>query len=412
MKFKTKKTRKVWIINQYGSLPKNGIGGRHRHFARELAMMGHKVSYIASRVSHNTFNKASAMSAPEIEEFEGFHFLRISSINYKYANDKKRILNWFYFAFKLLGVGKKLTDNPDVIIYSSPSLIGFISANILAKKYNAKLIFDVRDIWPLTFTEIGGYSKKNPFIMLLQFIEDFAYKKSDYIISNLKKLNNHIKIRIKKKTNFIWIPNGFSFIDTNDKVLADKRILSLIKKQRFSITYTGSIGKANSLDTLIDAAYLIRNNKNIYINIFGKGRLERILKTKTKKLKLNNVYFWGIVPKNQIQSILKVSDACVKCSKNSNLHQYGNAANKLYEYLYSERPIIHAYSGNCDPVKEFKAGISVQAENPLLLSKAIINLSLMSIEQRKKMGKRGKQGVKKYFDYSKISHKLNSIICA
>ena len=207
MKLKTKKPRIVWIINQYGLLPKKRVGRRHRHFARELAMMGHKASYIASRVSHNTFtfNKASAMLAPEIEKFEAFRFLRISSINYKYANDKKRILNWFYFAFKLLGVGKKLKDNPDVIIYSSPSLIGFILANRLAKKYNVKLIFDVRDIWPLTFTEIGGYSKKTPFIMLLQFIEDFAYKKSDHIISNLKKLNNDIKTRMKNNKIFLFV---------------------------------------------------------------------------------------------------------------------------------------------------------------------------------------------------------------
>lgn len=406
---KINKSKIIWLINQYGSLPKTGIGGRHRHFARELAMMGHKVSYIASRVSHNTFNKASAMSAPEIEEFEGFHFLRISSVNYKYANDKKRILNWFYFAFKLLGVGKKLEDNPDVIIYSSPSLIGFVSAYILAKKYNAKLIFDVRDIWPLTFTEIGGYSKKNPFIMLLQFIEDFAYKKTDHIISNLKGLNNHLKTRIKNKKNFTWIPNGFSFTDTENKS-ADKRILSLIKKQRFSITYTGTINLAKSLDTLVDAADLIKSKKYIYINIVGHGSLLNKLKTKVKKLKLNNVHFFEAVTKNQVQSILKVSDACIKCTKNSDLYKYGTAANKLYEYLYSERPIIHAYSGNFDPVKEFKAGITVPAENPLLLSRAIINLSLMSVKKRKKMGKNGKQAVKKYFDYSKISHKLNSII--
>ena len=409
---KKKKSKVIWLINQYGSLPKTGIGGRQRYFARELSMIGHKVYYIASRLNHLIIDRASEISAPEIEKFERFYFLRIPSIHYKNSYDKKRIINWFYFAFKLLSIGKKLKDNPDVIIYSSPSLIGFVSAYILAKKYNAKLIFDVRDIWPLTFTEIGGYSKKNPFIMLLQFIEDFAYKKTDHIISNLKGLNNHLKTRIKNKKNFTWIPNGFSFTDTDNKVLADKRILSLIKKQRFSITYTGTINLAKSLDTLVDAADLIKSKRYIHINIVGNGSLLNKLKTRVKKLKLNNIHFFEAVPKNQIQSIFKVSDACIKCTKNSDLYKYGTAANKLYEYLYSEKPIIHTYSGNYDPVRKFKAGITVPAENPLLLSRAIINLSLMSVKQRKKMGKNAKQAVKKYFDYSKIAHKLNSIICS
>ena len=202
---KKKKSKVIWLINQYGSLPKTGIGGRQRYFARELSMIGHKVYYIASRLNHLIIDRASEISAPEIEKFERFYFLRIPSIHYKNSYDKKRIINWFYFAFKLLSIGKKLKDNPDVIIYSSPSLIGFVSANILAKKYNAKLIFDVRDIWPLTFTEIGGYSKKTPFIMLLQFIEDFAYKKSDHIISNLKKLNNDIKTRMKNNKIFLFV---------------------------------------------------------------------------------------------------------------------------------------------------------------------------------------------------------------
>ena len=46
------------------------------------------------------------MSAPELEVFEDFKFLRIPVIKYKNAHDKKRILNEFYFAFKLLGIEK------------------------------------------------------------------------------------------------------------------------------------------------------------------------------------------------------------------------------------------------------------------------------------------------------------------
>jgi glycosyltransferase involved in cell wall biosynthesis len=280
----------------------------------------------------------------------------------------------------------------------------------LAKKYNTKLIFDVRDIWPLTLIELGGYSPYNPFIVFLQLIEDFAYSKSDHIISNLKGLKIHINKRIKSKYKFTWIPNGFSFIDTNFKDLANKKLLSAIKRQVFSITYTGTIGEANSLDTLLEAAALIKNKKNIHINIIGTGRLAKTLKTKTKNLNLSNIHFWGNVSKTKIQSILKVSDACVRCAKRSGIHKYGNAANKIYEYLISGRPVINAYSGNYDIVKEFGAGITIPSENSLLLSKAIIKLYLMSKVKRRKMGDEGRRAAKNYLEYTSITKKLNKVI--
>ena len=336
----------VWIINQYGALPSTGIGGRHRHFARELSNLGYKVYYITSRLTHNTINKVKALKAPEIENFEGFTFIRINSIKYKHAHDKKRILNWIFFALKILNVNKKMNQNPDIIIYSSPSLLAFISAYFMAKHYKAKIIFDVRDIWPLTLIKIGKYSKKNIFIKFLQFIEDFAYKNSDYIISNLKGLQKHINTRINKKKKFTWIPNGFWLKENVHSIEVKKKILSSINSQKFSITYTGTIGEANSLETLLEAMVIIKKKNHIHLNIFGKGKLLNPLKNSVKKLDLRNVHFWGEIKKNQIQSVLKNSNACILCWKKSDLYKYGVAANKLYDYLSSGTPVIQSYSGS------------------------------------------------------------------
>ena len=69
--------RTVWIINQYGSLPSTGIGGRHRHLSRELSRMGYKVTLVSARWTHGTRDDVAADSAPDQEVFEGFKFLRI-----------------------------------------------------------------------------------------------------------------------------------------------------------------------------------------------------------------------------------------------------------------------------------------------------------------------------------------------
>ena len=404
-------SKKIWFINQYGSLPNTGIAGRPRHLSRELANLGHKVTLVSARWTHNTRDAEAAYSAPEIELFEGFRFLRIPVIKYKHAHDKKRIVNWFYFSARMLCIRKKILEKPDVIIYSSPSLIGFLSAYILSKKYNAKLIFEVRDIWPLTPIKLGGFSNRNPFMIFLQWIEDFAYKKSDYLISNLEGVYHHINDRGIKNDNFYWIPNGISLNDIDTSKSASKEILESIKEQPFSLTYVGSIGLANSLDTLLDAVNLIKQNSFIHVNIFGDGDFVEDLKSKSKSLGLNNVHFWNQVPKNQIYSILKVSDACVICWKKAFLYKYGVAANKIFDYLLSGKPIISAFSGEYDLINRYEAGITVPAEDPYLLSEAILNLMNLSEKERIEIGKRGINAVKEHHEYKNISKKLNCIIC-
>ena len=79
--------KNLWIINQYGSLISNGIG-RHRYLSKELTLLGYNVSLITARWSHVTKDEYLAMSAPELEVFEDFKFLRIPVIKYKNAHDK------------------------------------------------------------------------------------------------------------------------------------------------------------------------------------------------------------------------------------------------------------------------------------------------------------------------------------
>ena len=215
----------VWIINQYGSLPSDGLGGRHRHLSRELAKAGYNVTLVASRWTHLTTNDAVSKDAPVMQKFEGFIFYRLPYIKYSHAHDKKRILNWFYFTWNILGIGRRLQQKPDIILYSSPSLIGYLSAYRLARKYKSKLIFEVRDIWPLTLTQLGALSHRHPFILFMQWIEDFAYKKSDFVISNLEGAIEHMKKRGLPAEKFAWLPNGYSEDELGNMEAADDKIL-------------------------------------------------------------------------------------------------------------------------------------------------------------------------------------------
>ncbi|MCZ8158968.1 MAG: glycosyltransferase family 4 protein [Rhizobiaceae bacterium] len=401
---------KIWIINQYATLPSSGLGVRHRHLARELAALGHDTSVIAARWSHLTLDEAAADAAPQVDHFEGFRFLSLDLLRYRDAHDKKRALNWFLFAYKLLRAQRVLGEKPDAVVYSSPSLVGYLAAEWIARRCRARLIFEVRDIWPLSLTHIGGYSKHHPFIRLFQWIEDRAYRNSDLVVSNLRGAVDHMEQRGLPGDRFVWLPNGVSLSKLDQKESAPAALHAKIPSGKFVVGYAGTLGSANSINTLIDAARILRHDPEILFVLLGGGREKSALEERVRSEELSNVIFIESVPKAQVQDILKRFDACWIGWKSSPLYNYGIAANKIFDYLYSARPIIHSYSGRHDPVMDYNAGLSVPAEDPAALAAAIATMRSLPNKRRRQLGKNGRVAVLERHDYQNLARQLEKSI--
>ena len=407
-----KKVRKtVWIINPYSSTPETGMGGRHFYLAQELARMGHQVFVIASSTHHLLSKPIYTKQSIKIEHITPhFNFIWVKGINYPQAHSKKRILNWFLFTWRLRLLAKKIATKPDAILCSSPSPFAFLGAERLAKKFDAKLLFEVRDIWPLTLIEVGGHSKNHPFIKLIQWVEDRAYRNADGVISNLKNSVEHMMQRGMEKRKFTWIPNGFSLSEAEQKAPLPPETLAQIPNNKFIVGYTGTLGLANSMDTLIDAAAILKKYTDISFVLVGHGKEKTVLQEKVKFKALNNVTFIDAIPKNQIQSMLIEFDACFIGWRKENLYHFGIGANKIPEYLFSGKPIIHAFSGVCDPIEEYKAGLICEAENPEALAQTILHMQQISAKKRQTMGANGRAAALAHYEYSQLAKKLVTLL--
>ena len=91
------------------------------------------------------------------------------------------------------------------------------------------------------------------------------------------------------------------------------------------------------------------------------------------------------------------------------IYNYGTSANKIFEYMYSAKPIINSYSGGYDIVKEVGCGISVEAENSVQIADAILKLYKMSDVERRKMGENGRKYVLENFTYEKLAEKYEEL---
>ena len=402
----------IWIINQYAATPATATaGGRHHHLSRELAARGHRVYLIGAQWHHLLRAGKELDSAPLMERVEGYDFVRVPTPRYAHAHDKRRMLNWMLFAWRLTTLHRRIPDPPDVIMCSSPSLFAILGAERLARRFAARLVFEVRDIWPLTLVEVGGVPQRHPAIRLMQWVEDRAYRRSDRVVSNLPFAVDHMVSRGMERGKFSWIPNGFSKAEIESPEALGPEVRARLPQGKFIVGYAGTLGVANALDTFLDAAERLRDRENIAFVLLGQGKEKAALGASAARRSLTNVHFLPAVPKAQVQAVLDHFDVCSIGLQAESLFRFGVSPNKLFDYLIAGKPIIYGIdSGAYRPVAEFQAGIQVPPQDPEALAEAILKLQALPQEERRRMGENGRRAALTHHEYGMLAGKLETVL--
>ena len=399
----------VWIINQYATTVETGLGGRHFYLSRELAKKGYKVYLIGSSSSHLLRVNPIVTSRFSAESIDGFTFVWVEMPKYSGARSPIRILNWFLFPFRLQKLPSFVQEKPDVILCSSPPPFAFLGAQRLARKFGAKLIFEVRDIWPLTLMQLGGYSPRNPLIRMMQWVEDRAYREAEVVVSNLKGDVEHMVDRGLRPDKFRWVPNGFSKGEVDTCASVDAAYFASIPQDKFIVGYAGTFGLANSLHTLIDAAEILKENSDVVFVFVGGGIDQQRLIDSAKAKGLSNIYFLDFVQKQAIHSVLAKFDVLTVGAQKSPLYRFGVSPNKLFDYMAAGKPVIyHIDSGKYRPAAEHGFGLQVEPENPAALAEAVLSLFNMTEEQRRVLGENGRKAGLEFYEYEALASKLET----
>jgi glycosyltransferase involved in cell wall biosynthesis len=213
---------------------------------------------------------------------------------------------------------------------------------------------------------------------------------------------------------FSYIPNGIDaheWENSNEHIPVEHH--DALKKMReagsFIVGYAGAHGLANALDSLVDAAELLKE-ESVTIVFVGQGPEKERLQAIVNERKLDNVNFLSAVTKNAIPLVLQSMDAFYIGLQKQSLFRFGVSPNKLMDYMMAAKPVVHAIDAGNDLVDESGCGISVSPENPKAIADAIINLKLMTQTERELMGLKGRQFVLANHEYSVLAKRFINII--
>lgn len=409
----------IWILNHYAIPPDTPGSTRHFDFARELMKQGHQVTIFASGFNHRTRREERLEGKQNYrrEDIDGVEFIWTKTFPYYKGNDWRRVVNMLSYSFRVIPAGLRLKETPEVILASSPHPFAGLAGCLLAKLKKTRFIFEVRDLWPQTFVEIGGYSNKSLVVKLLRVLERFLYQRAKRIVVLLPKASDYITRLGIPSNKIVYIPNGVDpklFSNTGIQLPRepDELISGLKSKGKLLVGYTGAHGIANALDTIIEAAKLLQEGgaDKIHFLLAGDGPEKKRLMEKAESWGLSNISFFEPIPKNAISELLRAIDIAVLSTKKSDLYKYGTSANKLFDYMMCARPIVWATDLPDNPAAKAKCGIIVPAKDAKEMAKAIMELCDLSDKERQEIGMRGYEYVMKYHSVPVLASKLLEVL--
>jgi glycosyltransferase involved in cell wall biosynthesis len=396
----------IWCISKYALPPKYGAQARLFHISDELNKLSLESIVICSATNHLA-EMPNQIIDYKSEVIGNSKTVFLKGLKFSNSLSKNRVLSWFYFEWKLYNFirsgYKHFSQKPNVVLVSSLSLMTILNGYYAKRKFGAKLIFEVRDIWPLSAILVAGYSKWHPFILFLRWVEKFGYKNADIIVSPLGNLKQHIKESISNKPFiFRYVPQGFdiNLLNTSDKLPLDF-VEKYIPKDKFIFGYIGNIVSAYDLDTLIMCAREVNAvSDKIHFLILGDGDYKETLINASADLL--NITFIPRIPKHQISDFLNYCHVATNFLRPEPLFKYGVSPQKLVDYMLASKPILMSYSGYQTIVQELNNGIVVEAANINKLVEAILNMSKMTDSELSIMGKRGYEYLTKSLSWKSI----------
>lgn len=379
----------VWYVSKYAALPAAGRGGTRAFLImRELARAGHRAVMLISDSNHLT--EVPRLPGPHLlETVEGVDVHWIRTRKFTGAKSIGRILSWLDFELRLFLFPKRGLPRPDVVIVSSLSLLTIFNGLWLKFRYRCRLVFEVRDIWPLTIIEEGGFSPYNPLVMGLAAVERLAYRNADVIVGTMPNLAAHVSEVAPLHAPVHCVPFGVDVdMIKNARPLPPTWVQEHIPPGKFVVCHAGTIGITNALDTLFDCARAMRERSDVHFLILGEGGLKPHYEALTADLP--NVSFAGAVAKDQVGAALEACDLLYFSVHVSKVWNYGLSLNKVIDYMLAGKPIVASYSGYPTMVDEAGAGTALPAGDPAALETEIVRYAEMEPEARRAIGQAGR----------------------
>ena len=334
----------------------------------------------------------------------------------KKGGAKNLLLNYGSFIWNGLRFFPDAVKNEkfDTILVFAPSPItAAIPAIYLKWKLKTHLAIWVQDLWPESLSATGFI--KNRFLLgLLGGIVRGIYSQADTLFVQSKGFINPVST-YAARDKIVYYPNSYKDTLAASEMNASKlnmlpKDLIEVMEHTFCVTFAGNLGRAQSIETILDAADKLSHISNIRILLVGKGSLSDWILEQKRTRQLDNLILAGHFSANTMPDLFTRSDALLVTLKKEDIFAY-TIPSKIQSYLASGRPIIAALDGEgARIIEEAGAGLTCGAEDVDGLVACIEQLYTMTNSEKKTMSESGREYYVQNFEMESQAKRLITIL--
>ena len=320
----------------------------------------------------------------------------------------KKTLGHLSFMVTSCLFGIPQTGRADVVVVSSPTFFSIFSAWLIARLRRARLVVEVRDLWPAVFADLGVITNRT-LIRSLEVLELAAYRAADAVVVVTEGFRSNLLARGVPATKVHTICNG-----------ADLDLFSVAPGDRdrmrgwlgaapgeVVVLYIGAHGISHGLSAVVDAAEKLRGEP-VHVALVGDGAEKEKIRERVSRLALPSVTLRDSVPADDVPGILAAADICLVPLRDVPLFRTF-IPSKLFEFLAAGRAVIGSVRGETADILRDAGAVVVDPENPAALADAIQELAA-DPARRVAMGARGRAYVAERFDRRQLAARYRDVL--
>ncbi len=376
---------RIAIVSQYFPPEVGATQTRMQAFAEYLVSRGHEVTVVTEFPNHPVGIVPEKYRGRVLVDDRSNPY-RVLRVWVRATPEKTQATRMaFYVSYMALACATApLLGRVDVVLATTPPLFAGLAGLGLARLKRAPLVLDVRDLWPAAAVSLNQISSGFT-LRSAEALERRLYRGATHIVAVTKPFCEHVN-RVRGRGRASHIPNG-----TLDHFFAEgppppRRDLGL-PDDGFLVTFAGTLGIAQALPTVLDAA--AQMNGDAVFSFIGEGPMKEALVSAAAERGLDNVHFLPQVPTSEIVPFLAASDALlVSLSAHPTFRDF--VPSKMIDFMATGRPIVLAAAGEAARLLERSGGgVVVPPEDAEGLARGVRWLKAHSAEARA-MGERGR----------------------
>lgn len=362
---------KILYFHQHFTIPSQAGGTRSYELAKRLVSRGHSVCMVCGETAKLDLPK-SGLKNVHRGYVDGIDVIQIALPYSNKDGIAKRVLTFVKFGW--IGIKIALKEDYDLLFATSTPLTAGVPGIVMKWFRKKKFIFEVRDLWPELPKALG---MKNPFLIGgMSLLEWMSYHLADACVGLSPGICEGIKKRSQKGKPIAMIPNGCD-LDLFMPSSREQLNLAGISADKKVAVFTGAHGVANGLDSILDAAKVLKDKgrNDIILAFIGDGKMKAHLIKRAEKEGLDNCLFYDPMPKKKLNKVVASADAGLMVLANVPAFYYGTSPNKFFDYISSGLPVLNNYPGwLADMITENKLGIVVPPNDPEAFANGLITL--------------------------------------